>query len=230
MSAISRESNAWYSAELRNGDCMTQPEFHEAYERMPEGFRAELIDGTVYVCEPLGRSHGSHDNMLSTVMGVYRAASPGIEACNNASVILGMDDEVQPDVLLRILPNFNGQSQHTSGEPSYIKGAPELVAEIAYSSRSSDLHFKKRRYEVAGVIEYIVVCLDPLQMLWFDLRNQKSIAADDDGVFRSIVFPGLWINGPRLLNSEHSVLDDLNRGLASPEHASFVKQLQSFTG
>lgn len=45
--------------ELHNGDCMTQPAFHSAYEQMPAGFRAELVGGVVFVCEPLVRSMGA---------------------------------------------------------------------------------------------------------------------------------------------------------------------------
>jgi len=41
--------------ELQTGDRMTRDEFHRAYSQMPEGFRAELIGGVVYVASPLKR-------------------------------------------------------------------------------------------------------------------------------------------------------------------------------
>lgn len=47
-----------------------------------------------------------------------------------------------------------------------------------------------------------------------------------DGITRSIVFPGLWLNAAALLRGElpliHAVLRD---GLASAEHAAFVGRL-----
>ena len=46
-------------------------------------------------------------------------------------------------------------------EHGYIVGAPELMIEIARSSRSYDLNEKKTDYERAGVLEYVVIELDP---------------------------------------------------------------------
>jgi len=51
-------SEAHVAAELHNGDSMTQSEFHRTYEQMPEGLKAELVGGVVFVCEPLGLEHG----------------------------------------------------------------------------------------------------------------------------------------------------------------------------
>ena len=46
--------------------------------------------------------------------------------------------------------------QVTIDERGYIRGAPELVVEIARSSRAFDLGPKKADYERAGVLEYLV--------------------------------------------------------------------------
>jgi Uma2 family endonuclease len=222
-----QQYRVWYDVEIRNGDHMTQAEFHSLYQRTPEGYRAELIDGTVFVCEPLGIEHGEYDVRLSSVLDAYGAGTPGVQVCGNATVILGEKDEVQPDLLMRILPEFGGRSRDKGGKPRCIQGAPELAIEIAYSSRAMDLHVKRRRYERAGVIEYIVLCLEPLQLYWFDLRNQCDISADADGIFRSGVFPGLWISAAALLSMEYQpLMDVLRRGLESPEHVAFVDRLR----
>ena len=66
---------------------------------------------------------------------------------------LDQDNVVQPDIYLRIRPAFGGQS-HDSDE--FIGGDPELVAEVAASSVSYDLHAKLNAYRRNGVREYIV--------------------------------------------------------------------------
>ena len=53
--------------ELHTGDRMTRKEFHRVYEKMPEGFQAELIGGLVYVASPLKRRHGTNQLPLSII-------------------------------------------------------------------------------------------------------------------------------------------------------------------
>ena len=74
----------------------------------------------------------------------------------------------------------------------FIVGAPELLIEIARSSRHYDLNEKKDDYERAGVLEYIVIELDPDQVHWFVRRGDhfEDLPPGPDGIFRSEVFPG----------------------------------------
>jgi hypothetical protein len=54
------------------------------------------------------------------------------------------------------------------------------------------------------------------------------MAADPDGIFRSRVFPGLWLHADALLRLDGvQVMEVLQQGLATPEHAAFVQQLQA---
>ena len=78
----------------------------------------------------------------------------------------------------------------------YLVGAPELVVEIARSSRAYDLGAKKADYERAGVREYVVVELDPDRIHWFIRRDDRfeELPPGPDGIFRSEVFPGLWLD------------------------------------
>jgi Uma2 family endonuclease len=143
-------------------------------------------------------------------------------------VILGEKDEVQPDLYLRVLPHFKGQSQDTKrNDKTYVKGAPELIAEIAYASYSIDLHLKKRRYAAAGVIEYIVFSLNPAVIHWFDLRADRLIEPNNEDIFCSSMFPGLWIDRKALLEHNYDAsMNALRRGLDTPEHANFITHLK----
>jgi Uma2 family endonuclease len=202
---------------------MTRAEFHRIYERTPPGFKAELIGGIVYVASPLSRQHGAPHIRLGTVFGTYEFNTPGVEASDNTTVLLGEEGEPQPDLYLRILPEYGGQSR-TSAE-GYVEGPPELVAEVAHSSRSIDLHAKRHDYTRYGVLEYLVFSVREGRLRWFDLRAGRELEADADGVIRVHSFPGLWIDVEALLKKDRKVLAVLEQGLAAPEHAAFVASL-----
>jgi Uma2 family endonuclease len=212
---------------LENGARMTQVEFHRCYEEYPGNEKFELIGGTVYMASPASYRHGRYDSKMSFVLGYYETQTPGTECASNATAILGEESEPQPDSNLRIHEDFGGQS-HIS-DKGYLVGAAELFAEIAYSSKSIDLNYKKDDYEKAGVAEYIVVNVQDSRLHWFDFRSGDLILPNRKGIFRSRVFPGLWIDGPALLaRDSKKLIVALERGLASREHAAFVKQLQAF--
>src|SRR5690606_6773275 len=115
-------------------DEMSREEFHRIYEQAPEDFKAELIGGGVYVASPLRISHGEFHALLTAPLTAYAAKTKGLQVSDNTTVILGEDSEVQPDLLLRIRPEFGGQSGTTGAD--YIVGPPEFVAEVALSSRA----------------------------------------------------------------------------------------------
>jgi Uma2 family endonuclease len=209
--------------ELHTGDRMTRPEFHAAYERTPPGFKAELVGGIVYVASPLKRRHGSPHVVLATLFGVYRLNTPGVEAADNTTLLLGEEAEPQPNLYLRVLPEYGGQSRTTPDD--YVEGAPELVAEVAHSTRALALHAKRADYTRAGVREYLVLCLREGRLRWFDLRADRELAPDPDGVLRIHCFPGLWIDVEALFEQDRRVITVLEQGLATPEHAAFVQSL-----
>jgi len=211
---------------LCNGDRMKQPEFHRRYEAYPDHVKIELIGGTVYMASPLRRHHAQDDEELGYALAVYRRGTPGTERLPNATAILGEESEPQPDQALRILPEYGGQSWET--EDNYLQGPPELLAEIAYSTRALDLHQKRTDYDAAGVVEYLVLCVEERELHWFNFKLRRLLKPDAQGIYRSRVFPGLWIDGPALLARDSARIEEVVRqGLASPEHAAFVKRLQA---
>jgi Uma2 family endonuclease len=209
---------------MENGARMTQPEFHRLYEQSPEDFRAELIGGIVFLSSPVNWRHGAASPALGALLCSYAGSTPGVEAGNNTTVQLGEESEPQPDLYLRIRPEHGGQSRTT--DDGYVAGAPELIAEIAHSSQSIDLHTKLLDYARYGVREYLVVCLREGQLRWFDLPADEELRADADGVCRVRVFPGLWVHAEALLAKDHGrLMATLQQGLATPEHAEFAARL-----
>jgi Uma2 family endonuclease len=227
MHSASRTTKRADSAPLlASGDRMKQPEFHRRYEAYPdERVVFELIGGTVYMASPLTYPHGRFDNKLGVVFGLYEAATPGVEAATNVSVILSEESEPQPDLTLRLTEGAGGQSH--INKRNYVEGAPELVAEVAYSSRSIDLNQKRDDYVRAGVVEYIVVSIEDEEFHWFETAKSTRIRPGRDGVARSRVFPGLWIDVQALLNQKAARLVAIaQKGIDSPAHAAFVRRLE----
>jgi Uma2 family endonuclease len=178
------------------------------------------------MASPLRYPHGNYDFALGTILGLYAFGTPGVGGAHNVTTILGEESEPQPDLALRLLPEFGGRSVLDADE--YVKGPPEFLAEIAHSSRDIDLHKKRDDYEHAGVLEYLVLCIEERELRWFDFATGKMIRATRQGLYRSRVFPGLWIDGAALLNREsRRLVEVVQQGLASPEHARFVTRLES---
>ena len=122
---------------LVHGERMKQPEFHRRYEAHPGDVKFELIGGIVYMASPLRRSHGSYHPELATALCIYKSATPGVEVLDNTTTILGEESEPQPDLELRILSQYGGQSRETNED--YVEGPPELMVEVSHSTKVLDL-------------------------------------------------------------------------------------------
>jgi Uma2 family endonuclease len=207
------------------GQQLDQPTFHERYAAMPDATWAELVGGRVYMPSPVRNDHSEPDDDISYWYGHYKRATKGLRSGKNATVILGPFGETQPDGHLRIPQALGGQTRIERG---YIVGAPELVVEIARTSRSYDLNEKKTEYAQAGVREYVVIELDPDRVHWFILRNGQfeELPVEADGIYRSEVFPGLWLDADALFaEGLDRVTEVLEQGLRTPAHAAFAAQL-----
>jgi Uma2 family endonuclease len=215
------------SAPLESGDRLTSPEFERRYLASPHIHKAELIEGVVYVASPVRATrHGRPHGIIMAWLGVYWAATPGVDLQDNATVRLDADNEPQPDALLRIEPEVGGNSYIS--EDDYIEGAPELIVEVAASSASYDLNDKLNAYRRNGVREYIVWQIYENQVDWFLLQEGRYVplTADERGIIRSQVFPGLWLSVNGLLQRNRTeILAVLQEGLQMVEHQAFAKRL-----
>jgi len=214
------------SARLKNGARLNQQTFHTLYEASPPGFRAELIGGVVHVPSPLKNPHGEHGFVVIHWLGDYVMHTPGVKGTENATHILGPDSEPQPDVSLRILSELGGNAKIDAD--GFLVGPPELIVQISDSTEKLDLNERKHDLEAAGVREYLVVAVRKQKVFWFVRRRGKfkELAANRDGILRSEVFPGLWLDPTALFAMDWKRLSAvLGLGLASPEHAAFVEKM-----
>jgi Uma2 family endonuclease len=212
---------------LEPGDRLTRAEFERRYEAMPHLKKAELIEGVVYMPAAVrARRHGRpHSHLLGWLIH-YEASTPHMFVADNSSIRLDLDNMPQPDALLLIEPGFGGQA--TISDDDYVENAPELVAEVSSSSVSFDLNTKLNVYRRSGVREYLVWRVLDRQFDWFVLRDGEfqRHAPDADGILKSTVFPGLWLDAAALLAGNLAqVLSVVDRGIKTPEHAAFVAKL-----
>ena len=191
---------------LRDGMRMRQPEFHRLYERMPENVRAELIGGVVYLEDPavmMKKQHGGLGHLVQHWISLYCDAVPDLEPYDGTTVILGEYGEPEPDATLRRPP-----ASHTE-EGDFVESPPELVVEVSDATRTRDFGPERRDYERYGVAEYVIVDVRRDRVVWY-VRDESDrfviLKPDADGLLKSRVFPGLWLDPGALLERDRKRL------------------------
>ena len=127
---------------------------------LPEGTRAELIDGQIYYMAPLGRRHQNLLFSISRVIADYIDQKGGSCEVDIApfAVFLNENDKnyVEPDIsVICDTSKLNDRG---------CNGAPDWIIEIVSpASRKMDYFTKLFKYRTAGVREYWIV--DPIKNL-----------------------------------------------------------------
>jgi Uma2 family endonuclease len=197
---------------LDSGARLTRFEFERRYEASPPWIKAELIEGVVYVASPVSLPHGDEHFRLIAWLGAYTARHPEVAGSDNATIRLDLDNEPQPDAHLRYQTSAQNRKV---GE--YLEGPPELIAEVAVTSQSIDLHDKLAAYRRNGVQEYIVWRVYDRAVDWFALDHGEYVQLDPDaaGVIHSRVFPGLRLAVQALIDGDMATVLDV-QGTPAP--------------
>ena len=190
------------------------------------------------MASPLSRRHGLPLFKFGGMLSIYEDETLGVEGGDNVTVVLTERGEPQPDLYLRVRHDHGGRSQTFSyddgirtgsgDDHDYLTTGPEFVLEVAHSSRRLDLRGKRRDYRAGGVLEYVVADIRREVLHWFDFTRdgRQALPVPADGVLKSRAMPGLWLNGPALLARRgKAARETLRAGLATAEHAAFVRQL-----
>jgi Uma2 family endonuclease len=211
---------------LENGDRLTLHEFMRRYEAMPDYVRAELIEGIVYMASATRQKHhGRPHGWLANVISTY-AMRTGIDFGDSPTTELDAENAPEPDLMMLLPAELGGRA--IVNEAGYINGPPDFIAEISASTVSMDLHGKLRAYQKNGVKEYVVWRVQEAAVDWFVLQDAKFIplAADEHGIYRSQVFPGLWLNVPALLRRDAKALwATLDEGMATKGYREFAARV-----
>lgn len=138
---------------------------------LPDGKRAELIDGQLYAMAPPSRMHQKLSYHLSRIIGDYIISQDGSCEVYPApfAVFLNADEEtyIEPDI--SVICDKNKLSDRG------CEGAPDFIVEVVSpSSRKMDYSTKNALYSEAGVLEYWIV--DPVKERTTVYRYEEDAA------------------------------------------------------
>lgn len=152
---------------------------------LPDGIRAELIDGQIYYMAPPTRRHQRIAGELFAAIREYINANNGSCEVDIApfAVFLNEDDMnyVEPDISVICDSNKLTEKGCT--------GAPDWIIEIVSSgSRRMDYFTKLFKYRTAGVREYWIVDPEKNRILVYDFESENT----GDYTFSDSVKAGIY--------------------------------------
>ncbi len=152
---------------------------------LPEGERAELIDGQIYYMAPPTRKHQRITGELFAIIREYINTHNGTCEVDIApfAVFLNEDDinYVEPDISVICNP----EKLTDKG----CSGAPDWIIEIVSSgSRRTDYYTKLFKYRTAGVREYWIVDPEKNRILVYDFESENT----GDYTFADSVKAGIY--------------------------------------
>lgn len=162
---------------------------------LPEGTRAELIDGQIYYMAPPSRKHQEITGELFATIREYIHSNHG--SCRPYiapfAVFLNANDKnyVEPDISVICDPNkLNDKG---------CVGAPDWIIEVVSpGSRRMDYMTKLFKYRTAGVREYWLVDPEKNRVIIYNFEQDtmEEYSFTDD--VPSGIYPGFSINLSKL--------------------------------
>lgn len=156
---------------------------------LPDGERAELIDGKIYYMSPPGRTHQRILLALSRKISGYIDSKGGDCEVDIVpfAVFLNQDDMnyVEPDISV-----ICDQSKL---DEKGCHGAPDWIIEIVSpGNKSMDYFIKLFKYRTAGVREYWIVDPAKEQVIVYQFENEtmEEYSFDEDvpvGIYENFV-------------------------------------------
>lgn len=164
---------------------------------LPDGQRAELIDGRMYMMAPPNTRHQSLVSEFTITIGSYiRSKGRNCKVFPAPfAVYLNKDDQnyVEPDISV-ICDKSKLNDKGCSGAPDWI------IEIISPSTSRIDYGVKLFKYRTAGVREYWIVNPMKKTVTVYDFENEeKTNQYDFDETIASCIYEDLKINIADLL-------------------------------
>lgn len=170
----------------------TRYTFEEFCELIPEGVKADLIEGVIYMASPDNLEHHSIYLWLSVIISCYLEEKEILGRLFGSRIAfrINMENSPEPDIAY-----IRPKRMHLL-RSGYVEGPPDLAIEIvSLESAIRDYEKKRQQYEAAGVQEYWII--DPLE------QTMVCFARGRDGKFKKVktkggkihskVIPGFWV-------------------------------------
>jgi len=173
----------------RDSDLVTVEDF---YVLVPDGVKADLIDGAIYMASPDTRTNDRLAGFLSRLLGCYCDATGAGEVFGSRfSFVLSPHRAPEPDVAFVAKRRLHLVSERD------MQGGPDVAVEVvSRDSRSRDYVDKKALYQEAGVPEYWLI--DPIQRRaeFFRLKSRRYelVPLEHNRIFRSEAVPGFYLD------------------------------------
>lgn len=161
---------------------------------IPDGQKADLLDGVIYLASPDSRTANEIASSLITLIQMYDGARRlgGKVYGGRFAFKLSDFDAPEPDVA------YVSRQRLQLVSEGRMDGGPDVAIEIVTrDSKHRDCVLKRRKYEEAGVAEYWII--DALQRTVQFLRlgsdgEYHAVRLENKRIFRSRVIPGFWLD------------------------------------
>lgn len=158
---------------------------------LPDGERAELIDGQFYMMAPPGSSHQRISTKLLLRIGNYIEQKGGSCEVFPAPFAVFLDEDnrnyVEPDISIICDKN--------KIDKNGCHGAPDWIIEIVSpGSRRMDYFIKLMKYKNAGVREYWIVDPDKNQIIVYDFTLDDMTAYTFSDTVKAGIYEELEID------------------------------------
>ena len=158
---------------------------------LPEGERAELIDGQFYYMAPPSTKHQRLVNYINTEINLYLRSKKGKCEVFPApfAVFLNEDDKnyVEPDISIIC--------DKTKITEKGCVGAPDWIVEIVSpSSKRMDYYTKLFKYRTAGIREYWIVDPERKNVMVYNFENSGVENYSFKDEIPAGLYADFWIN------------------------------------
>jgi Uma2 family endonuclease len=164
---------------------------------------AEWVDGEIVDMTPVGWEHQRVVRFLVTLLDLYvQAHKAGEIVFEPFQMKTGPDLPGRaPDIMFLSKENLKRL------RPTHVEGPADLVVEVVSpGSRGRDRGDKFFEYEKGGVCEFWLVDPERKQAEFYVLGKTgvyRPVMPDADGIYRSTILKGLWLNVAWLWEDPH---------------------------
>lgn len=158
---------------------------------LPEGQRAELIDGSIYMMAPPNRTHQEIVGVLYAEIYKYIESHNGQCKVYPAPFAVFLNEDgrnyVEPDISV-ICDRDKLNDKGCNGAPDWI------IEVVSPSSRRMDYYIKLFKYRTSGVREYWIVDPEKNRIIVYDFVNDDVGDYIFDDVIKARIYGDLNID------------------------------------
>ncbi|MCD8225304.1 MAG: Uma2 family endonuclease [Clostridiales bacterium] len=158
---------------------------------LPDGQRAELIDGRIYDMAPPGRKHQRLVGELFTIINNYIKGNDGRCEADIAPFAVFLDKDqytyVEPDISVICDPDKLTDKG--------CEGAPDWIIEVVSpTSRRMDYMTKLFKYKSAGVREYWIIDPSKNRVMIYDFAHNETEVYTFSDMIKVGIYNDLYID------------------------------------